>query len=293
MELDTIVIVPKATKYEVDLVEFKFTPAQLLEKYEKEGVDIKKILDSHHAQKKALARLKEFFKESQFVQRDSLNKEIVQNATVVISFGGDNHFQYISHYLDSVPILGINSDPSRSLGALNQVTMHDIEKIVKRLQGDDFKTEEWTRLASATFGRTAVLTTSEVFLGENRREYMSRHVLTHREQSEEQKCSGLIVATGAGSTGWYDSVCRYLHTDGTPFPRTEKRARFVVTEPFRGAHKYSLLEGVLEEGEVLKINSLNDRGTIVIDAIDGFSFSRGTRATVKIADKPLRVIQFS
>ena len=122
---------------------------------------------------------------------------------------------------------------------------------------------------------------------------MSRHTLRHQDREEEQKCSGLLVATGAGSSGWYDSACRYLHPGGDRFAKTEKNGKFLATEPYHGKLNGSdMLEGRLEDGEVLEIISSNDAcGAITVDSIESYEFSRGMKAEVKISGTPLRVIK--
>ena len=294
MNISNIVIVPKMSKYELDMYIYKLTPGELLVKYKQEGVDEKRILESHERQKQSLKELKRFFGEKQFVPRDELTREIAAKADMVIALGGDNHFQYVSHFLDnSGLIMGINSDPLRSEGNLIYLTTSDFENVLKKMQQGDFYMERWTRLEVQLNGEVLELATSELFLGEKERKYMSRHILTIRERTEEQKSSGLLVATGAGSTGWYDSACRYLYPDGNWFSGTAGIARFLVTEPFHGKLSgYSVLEGVLEAGDELIVRSLNDSaGILSIDSLEEYEFNRGASASIQISDKPLRVVR--
>ena len=113
---------------------------------------------------------------------------------------------------------------------------------------------------------------------------MSRHILELGEYKEEQKCSGLIVATGTGSTGWYDSSCRYLYENGNKFSKTERYSRFLITEPYNGKHSsYKMLEGMLELNHELLVHSLNDAsGIVTLDCIEEYKFNRGAQVKVKI-----------
>ncbi len=121
---------------------------------------------------------------------------------------------------------------------------------------------------------------------------MSRHILKLGEEQEEQKGSGIVVATGVGSTGWYNSACRYLFSDGDFFQKTSKEFRYILTEPFNGKHsKYRLLHGSVKEGEELEILSLSDSEAIIsIDSLKVLKLKEGARIRLRIG-KSLRVIK--
>ena len=117
---------------------------------------------------------------------------------------------------------------------------------------------------------------------------MTSYILRYRGKQERQKSSGLLVATGAGSTGWYDSAGRYLHPNEDKFPKKERFTKFEVREPHI---IYSMLEGVLEEGEELEVYSLNKGvGRFGIDSSEKHEFPRGTKVVIRISDKTLRVV---
>ena len=232
MEISKIVIVPKWSKYEYDLHRYGLTHEQLIAKYTAQGVDVKRVLDSHERQKKSLEELKRFFGQHQFVPRGEYSREIAAGADLVISLGGDNHLQYVSHFIDKGLVMGVNADILSSEGALDYFTAEKFEQVFKQLERGDFDIEEWTRLEAKVNGNPVQMATCDYLVAEDRRKDMSRHILEFRGRSEEQKGSGLLVATGAGSTGWYNSVYRSMHgTDGI-FPRTETSARFLLTEPY-------------------------------------------------------------
>lgn len=270
------------------------TPESIAAKYKREGVDIPKVMESHERQKKSLHELKKLFEEKQFVSRNDLTKRIVYNKDLVISLGGDNHFQYITHFVDSELIMGINSDPLASEGALTYFTTKNFERILKKLQNDKFEVEEWTRLEAKLNGSKVERATDSYFLGEYSRIKASTHILEFRGKKERQKCAGLIVATGAGSTGWFNSACRYIHHKGKKFPKTKKCAEFLVTEAYRGKiNKYSMLSGTIKKDDELIVHSLNDdKGILIADSMNAeHNFNEGAKAVIRISDKPLRVVR--
>ena len=295
MDLKNILVVAKLTKYEFDQYHLHLKPAQVLEKYRKEGIDAQRILNSHERQKKALQRLKDILGGKNFISRDEFTRKKAAEVDLVISFGGDNHFQYLSHFLEKTPLLGINSDPVKSEGALTSVPADKIERVVERLKKEQFSVESWTRLSAQVNGEKVTLATSEYFLGERDREEMSRHILEFQGKKEEQKGSGILVATGIGSMGWYHSACRFLHPSGDIFPQDAPFAKFLLTEPHKGNEsKCNLFNGVLRKGEKLVLHSLNDaEGRLSVDSWIHYPFNRGANVEIRLADLPLKVVKIS
>jgi NAD kinase len=293
MNISDIVIVPKNSKYERDKKHYVLTHEEMMNQYVAERVDAEGIFESHKRQKKSLAELKRFFYEKQFVPWEKITKEIAARAPLVISLGGDNHFQYVSHFVNSGLILGVNSDPVKSEGVLTYFKAEDFEELVERLERDDYQVEEWTRLEVRINGTFVGLVTSECYLGEEKRKKMSKHIIRLNGQEEEQKNSGLLVFPGAGSTGWHDSECRYLYPEGNVFPKTADYARFLATAPYRGKLcGCSMLEGKILPGEELFVKSLNnDRGIVGIDSVEEYNFMRGTEAVIRISDESLNVVK--
>ncbi len=292
MKLSKIIVVPKRSKYALDLEKYKFNHDQLMKKYEREGVNIRKIMGSHKRQKEGLKRLKKLIPEKNFIYREKLTKELVKKSDLIIAYGGDGHFGFVSHFIDNTNFLGINSDTKTSEGILTYFDIDSFEKNLKKILNEDFKIEEWTRLEVKRNDKKIGLATSDIFLGEVERKFMSRHIIKHRNKKEEQKCSGIIISTGTGSTGWYTSASRYLFKKPNNFPRTAKYARFLVTEPYKGRlNGYSMLTGTLNQEEEIIITSLNNtKGIVSLDSIEEYEFNRGTKITIKIG-KPLRIIR--
>lgn len=285
-----IVLVPKQTKLQYDMHTSGLTRQDVIEKYNREGMNTATILESHELQLDNLARLRELLRPTVLL-REELSRDALAPFGLVIAFGGDNHFQYVSHFLDDKPILGINSDPVRSDGALVQFTLDSFTHFLPFLA--DATTENWTRLAVMLNGKDIpTLCLSEIFAGEYGRQDMSRYLIQHGDINEMHKNSGLIIATGCGSTGWYGAACKYLHPEGNTFPKAQAQAVFLATEPFEGRLSTGRTdEGYLVSGQELVIRSLNDhRGILSLDSLDSYEFNNGSIARVRISDKPLIVV---
>jgi hypothetical protein len=146
-----------------------------------------------------------------------------------------------------------------------------------------------------------LLAFNDFYLGQ-RTHLSSRYSVTWRGKTEQQSSSGVLVSTGAGSTGWLSStqnmaaaVSRLLLKDKAPdlprlrLPWDDPRLVFVVREPFRSkASDVRLTAGLLEPGEELRFESrMPDGGVIFSDGVekDALAFNSGAVAVVKAAER--------
>ncbi|MBI4450883.1 NAD(+)/NADH kinase [Candidatus Woesearchaeota archaeon] len=286
-----VLIVSKISKLEYEQHKFGLSKEDLMRKYSAEHANLPAILEGHESLVKARAELQALLPDAKLALMTDITAPIT-GYDLVILLGGDNSFTYVSHYVGDTPIMAINSDPHRSLGALCSWSSKDLNNAAAALKSGNYRIEEWTRLQATVDGKPLTLATSEYFFGERGRKDMTRHILIHRGNKQEQKCSGVVISTGAGSTGWYDSASRYLFTSGNQLAKTEKKAVWVVAEPHRASHKPEhVLHGELLPGEQLILHSLNDaHGLASADSWEEYDFPRGKTAIITLSDKPLRVV---
>jgi|SRR3989344_4322305 len=294
MEEKSIVIVPKITKVEWDMRRLKKSEKEIIEFYRKEGLNVDRIFESHKKQHEGLEKLKNMLPEALIVARDDMNNVIAEKASLVISYGGDNHFQYITHFLKDTPILGINSDPTRSEGALTSVAINEIDG-AEKIINNKFSIERWPRLqVSVNNKEIDTLCIADIFIGEQQRYMMSRMIITHKGKSIEQKGSGLIIATGAGSSGWYHSASRYLMQNKSEFKKTAAEARFIFTEPYDGKLMSAQdLHGIIKDNETLDVTSLCDSQAVIsIDSLKIIPLPEGSKINIKFGS-PLKVVKLN
>lgn len=263
---------------------------QLIEKYKNEHANLKAILSSHEVQLESRKKICSLFPSAKLVMMSEMgDAHNALSADLILSLGGDNSFTYTSHFIKNTPIIGINSDPSRSTGAL--CGWNDIKTFTDAWRKGNYRKEAWTRLHATVDGKQITPATCEYFLGEKMRKDMSRYVFVYRGKEYEQKSSGVLFVTGAGSTGWYDAAGRYHFSSGNRFQKTEEKAVFLVTEPFRYERENDLCAGELLPGEEVLIYSLNDgQGHATTDCWEEYDFFRGKKASIKISDTPLCVL---
>lgn len=288
-----VLICPKVSKYEWDLHKYRLSHLELIEKYKRERVDYNNILLSHERQVKSRKLVKHIFKNAKIVNRENLTREEIKNVDITISLGGDNHFQYVSHFIDNEYIFGINSDPLVSEGVLLSCNTDTLNVIKKQCDKGNYEIEKWTRLDVYINNEFVSRATCDVFIGEKERRFTSRQILFFNNFEKQQKSSGILVSTGSGSTGWFSSASRFITTNPV-FGSTEPFAKFIVTEPYKGTlTDSSLIEGLIKENCSFKVCSLNNNeGIVVLDSLDEFPFPRSTTVSIKISKVPLNVIRF-
>lgn len=290
---DRILIVPKLSKFDWDLRRLQLDEAGLMRRYAEEGVDVERILDSHRAQAESLRTIRAAFPGAATMARDDLSLDSSRNADLLIALGGDNHFLFVTHHCGATPVLGVNSDPAGSEGALTCCTADTLARNAAALRAGEYVREAWPRLQAEINGRPFAAATSEYFFGETKRMFMTRHRLRLGERTEMQRGSGFLVVTGAGSTGWYHSACRFALPGGDVFPKTNREARFLMTEPYHGRLSgYAMAQGTLRAGETLEIVSLNDNaGIATADSMETAPFPRGAVAKIRVSGESVSVVR--
>jgi hypothetical protein len=227
-------------------------------------------------------------------------------ADAVVVLGRDGLVSNTAKYLDGQLIVGVNPDPSRIDGILLPFNPAQASKIVSQVIEGRVSYNEITMGEVALNDGQRLLAFNDFYIGQ-RTHISSRYSLTWREKTERQSSSGVLISTGAGSTGWFSStqnmaraVSGLLLGDKTPKMPTlrlrweDPRLVFVVREPFRSrASDVKLTAGLVEEGEELCFESfMPDGGVIFSDGVeaDALAFNSGAVATVRASERKARLV---
>ncbi len=286
MKLKNVLISTKQTAYEY----YKSEYDDLKEVLSPE--DLKIIKKNHESHYKALNNIKKILDSKkinhQRVYMPYAAFEEFKGRDLIIAFGGDGTVLNTAHYiLDDTPILTVKSEKA-SVGALCTIDTYEFEYALKKILSGKFKTELWIR-AEIKFGNRVDFALNDILVGPKYRPQVARYEIDFKGKEEKQMSSGLIISTGAGSTGWYSNIAG---NDGK-FSRTAKYLKFIVTE-CKSDDKYKLIKGKIMPGEIFRVKSLMN-----IDGITCFdgdtkkrmhNFYRGKSIQVRISDKPLKVI---
>lgn len=225
------------------------------------------------------------------------------NAVVVIVVGPDGLVANTAKYVGNLPIIGVNPDPARNDGVLLPFRVEQVKHAVDAVLGNKAPIRPVTMAEATLNDGQKLLAFNDFFVG--RRSHVSaRYNLRYRRHAEPQSSSGVIVATGAGSTGWLSSVFNMMRgvnrwtggQAGNPRPMQwqDRQLAWVVREPFASRHSSAtLVAGMIEENEALELESLMpDGGVVFSDGIedDFLVFNSGSTARISVARQQARLV---
>jgi hypothetical protein len=217
---------------------------------------------------------------------------------LVVTLGQDGLVANTAKYAGSQPIVGINPDPARFDGILLPFTATEARSAVAQALEGRAATRQVT-LAEAVLGDgQSILAFNDLFLGA-RSHVSARYRLRAGDREEVQSSSGVLVSTGAGSTGWMSSVfnmaagvARFTGgSSGAPMRLEweDTRLLYAVREPFRSRHSAAdLVAGMVEPGEELVLESrMPSGGVIFSDGVeaDFLDFNSGAVASIRAAGR--------
>ncbi len=269
------------------------------------GLDFGEYDREHETYVAALRRLRRsldgLLPKQQVIERGFLPNFLFTTQDVVVTIGRDGLVVNTAKYLHGQPLVAVNPDPARIDGILLPFSPERARAGLERVLEDKARFHRITMAGVRLNDGQELLAFNDFFLGQ-RTHLSARYSLTWRRRTEEQSSSGVLVSTGAGSTGWFSSaqnmaaaLTRLLLRDQSPdMPRLrlgwdDPRLAFVVREPFRSrSSAVELTAGLVESGEELLLEShMPDGGVIFSDGVeaDALAFNAGTVATVRAADR--------
>jgi NAD kinase len=242
----------------------------------------------------------------QVIERGFLPNFIFTPQDLVVTIGRDGLVVNTAKYLSGQPIVAVNPDPGRIDGILLPFTPQKAKQAVTRVLDHRASFHSITMAEVQLNDGQHLLAFNDFYLGQ-RTHLSSRYSVTYRKRTERHSSSGVLVITGAGSTGWFSSqqnmaaaITRLLLKDKAPdlprmrLPWDDRHLVFVVREPFLSkASKISLGAGLLEPGEELRFEShMPENGVIFSDGVeaDALAFNSGSVATVRAADQQTKLV---
>jgi NAD kinase len=227
------------------------------------------------------------------VSRPDLDRFSFDPEDVVIAVGQDGLVANVAKYLSGQVVVGVNPSQSLYEGVLVKHAPDDVGDLLREAVGESPLVESRSLVEATTSDGQRLLALNEVFLGHERHQ-SARYVICHRGSQERQSSSGVIVATGTGSTGWARSIVRSRERKlELPAP-TQKLLAFFVREAFPSANTgVAIDQGVLSQTESLEVTSeMSGGGVLFGDGIeeDRIELHFGQRVKVRVADVALRLL---
>jgi hypothetical protein len=151
----------------------------------------------------------------------------------------------------------------------------------------------------------SLLAFNDLFIGV-KSHLSARYRICLGQQAEQQSSSGIIVSTGAGSTGWLSSLFNMVNGmqaafGGSTVPLQSPALAweadqliFVVREPFLSkTSSASLVCGTITASTPLSLESqMPEGGVIFSDGVenDYLAFNAGSRATIGLSPRKTRLV---
>jgi NAD kinase len=240
------------------------------------------------------------------VDRDYIANFDFGRCIAVVVFGQDGLVANVAKYVGDVPIIGINPDATRHDGILLPFNIDQARNIVRRAVDQKANLNSVTLAEVTTNDGQRMMAFNDFFLG-CKTHTSARYTVELNLQTESQSSSGLIVSTGAGSTGWMSSlfnmaerlgkIVEHDHQAPSTQPKiqwSDDKLIWAVREPFISRHSSAdMIGGLLSADEELVVGSQMDgNGVIFSDGIenDFIEFNSGSIAAFRVANQKAQLV---
>ncbi len=297
------ILVTRKTRLQ-ELVERFNTWPQARFYLEHNQVDAQDYLDEHDLYQTRLQEAERILKPQgrfQLLERSLLPNYQFGADDIVVVIGQDGLVANTLKYLQGQPVIAINPDPQRWDGKLLPFTIDDLPQAVARTLAGKTDDQSITFAEAHTQDGQSMRAVNDLFIGPSSH-ISARYILDWRGRREAQSSSGIIVSTGFGSTGWFQSILAgAMGVTGTSnhslvagFSWGDRRLQFSVREPFPSRTSgVDLVFGAITEQSPLRLESqMPEKGVIFSDGIeaDYIAFNSGTIVTIGIAKDQGRLI---
>lgn len=226
------------------------------------------------------------------VSREDLDRFLFAPEDIVIAVGQDGLIANVAKYLRQQPVIGVNPDASQYDGVLARFAAGSVRELLPAVLAGECVAEQLTMAQAELDNGSRLLALNEFFVG-HRSHQSARYEIDVGDRHEMQSSSGIIVATGTGTTGWARSIMDSVGTQ-MPLGRDERAMNYFVREPFPSiASGTSIRMGRVDASAHIAITSrLNDGGIIFADGIEQhfLEFDWGRRVQIKVAPEVVNLV---
>ena len=300
-----LVIVTRRTRLQ-ELVERFNTRSQAKFYIEHAGgdfADYEREDAAYRSSLEVLRRSLDYEMPQQLVDRAFVPTFQFQKEDLVVTLGQDGLVANTAKYVMAQPIVAVNPEPERFDGILLPFLPNQARLAVGKVLESKARIREVTLAEIRLQDGQRLLAFNELFIGA-RSHVSALYRITNGTKSEIQSSSGVLVSTGAGSTGWLSSVfnmasgvaslCGGAAVKPIRMPWEDRRLVYIVREPFVSRHSQAnVVAGMLEAERELVLESLMPSGgTVFSDGMeaDFLQFNSGAIATVRAADQRARLV---
>ncbi len=310
---DKIVLVTRKTRLE-ELIERFNTRAQAQFYIEHAGGDFATYVLEHDTYQRSLESVRrtvELGLKIQVLDRALVPTYLFSKSDLIVTMGQDGLVANTAKYAGGQPILAVNPDPDRFDGILLPFQPATLRENLERTVGGKSRVRSITLAEARTKDGQRLLAFNDLFIGAATH-VSARYRIRYGEKRENHSSSGIIVSTGAGSSGWLSSI--FNQTSGilaylggaAPLAPTmampkpvkmewgEESLFFVVREPFVSRHSQaSIVAGpVLPNFPIALESQMPTGGVIFSDGIeaDHLDFNSGAIADIRVAPEKANLV---
>jgi hypothetical protein len=239
----------------------------------------------------------------QVIDRSFMPNYDFSMSRAVVVLGQDGLVANAAKYVGDAPIIGVNPDPRRFDGVLLPFQLPDARFALQTVLSGRGRIRKATLADVKLQDGQQMQAFNDFFVGV-RSHVSARYKITVNGRTESHSSSGVLISTGAGSTGWMSSVYNMASGIAAAPQQTkiepprlnwdEPRLLWAVREPFISrTTQAGLVCGTLEGRNVMVIESMTpENGVIFSDGIeaDALEFNAGTIATIGIASRQAHLV---
>lgn len=306
MKFEKAIIIRDKTRLE-QLIERFNSKAQAKFFIERSGSDFDYYEDEHaifYRSLKQVEKVASSYLKIKTIHRSFLPNYIFAKHDIILVIGQDGLVANTAKYVDGLPIIAINPDEDRFDGILLAHNSNNFSKAFKAVLDDKYTVRKVTMAKAELNDGQSLLAFNDFYIGTNSH-ISSRYKIRFGSKMENQSSSGIIVSTGAGSTGWLSSVINMTNNINKHFGNTSdiftmrgemkmNKLIFVVREPFQSkASKTDIGFGIIKNGAQLSIESqMPNKGVIFSDGIesDFLNFNSGSSVKIGIAKEKAMLV---
>lgn len=306
MATDNAIIVTNKTRLELLIQRFN-TKAQARFYIEHSGGSFDAYQQEHDCFYQSLDKIQSITTQHlkfKVIDRSFLPNFIFGENDCIVIVGQDGLVANTAKYANGLPLLPVNPDPIRNDGILLPYDSGNFENGLLAFLNHKHKFKQVTMAEATLNNGEKIQAFNDLFIGPSSHT-SARYELWYKKQAEVQSSSGIIVSTGAGSTGWLSSLFNMANGINRTFDNSchdmemqmewgDDHLVYVVREPFKSRHSnIQLSAGIIPKGEALKIEShMTMNGKIFSDGLenDYLAFNAGAIAKIAIANEKANIV---
>lgn len=223
---------------------------------------------------------------------------------LIITVGQDGLVVNTAKYLDGQPILAVNPLPQVFDGILLPFELSNLKQGLQNALYGEAELQNISMAEARLNNGQSLLAFNDLYIGASSH-VSARYQIQLGKKQESHSSSGIIVSTGAGSSGWLRSVYTgasavvsalggKVKAPKNPLNWDDDRLIFSVREPFPSKHSQTgLVYGSITPDRPMVLHSQMAQGGVIFsDGVeaDYLTFNSGASVTITLARKKTRLI---